>query len=57
MATRVMGGIKFFEQFWYSFTQGTFLPSFMKIGPAVLEKKMFIEIVDGRRTPDIGRSQ
>ena len=49
MATRVMGGIKFFGQFWYSYTQETFLPSFMKIGPVVLEK-MFKEIVDGRRT-------
>ena len=47
-----MGGIKFFEQFWLELH-----PSFMKIGPVVLEKKMFKEIVDGWRMPDTGRSQ
>ena len=49
MATRVMDGIKFFEQFLLSFTQGTSLPSFIQIG-SVVKEKMFKEIVDGRRT-------
>ena len=46
MATRVFDGIKFCEQFLKRTSQGTFLPSFVQIGPAVLEEKMFKEIVD-----------
>ena len=55
MATRVFDGIKFCEQFLKRTSQGTFLPSFVQIGPAVLEEKMFKEIVDdARRTPHDG---
>ena len=38
MATRVFDGIKFCEQFLKSTSQGTFLPSFVQIGPVVWEK-------------------
>ena len=52
MATRVFDGIKFCEQILKRTSQGTFLPSLVQFDPAVLEEKMFKEIVDdGRRTP------
>ena len=35
MATRLMAGIQSLEELWLSFTQGTSLPSFIKIGPVV----------------------
>ena len=41
MATRVFDGIKFCEQFLKRTSQGTFLPSLVQIGPAVLEEKIF----------------
>ena len=44
MATRVFDGIKFCEQSLKRTSQGIFLPSLGKIGPAVWE--MFKEIVD-----------
>ena len=48
MATRVLDGINFCEQFLKKTSQGTFLASLVQIGPAVWEK-MFKEIVDDRR--------
>ena len=53
MATRVFDGIKFCEQFLKRISQGTFLPSLVQIGTAVLEEKVFKEIDDdARRTKD-----
>ena len=46
MAIRVFDGIKFCEQFLTRTSQGTLLQSLVQIGPAVLEEKMFKEIVD-----------
>ena len=46
MATRVFDGIKFCEQFLMRTSQGTFLSSLVKIGPALWEEKMYKEIVD-----------
>ena len=46
MATRVLDGIKFCEQFLKRISQRTFLPSLVQIGAAVWEEKMFKEIVD-----------
>jgi hypothetical protein len=46
MATRVLLGIKFFEQFLKLITKGTFLWSLDEIGSAVNEKKF----TDGWRT-------
>ena len=55
MATRVFDGIKFCEQFLKRTSQETFLPSFVQIGPAVWEERMFKEIVDdARHTTDDG---
>ena len=31
----------FFEQNWIPFTQGCYVPSFVEIGPVILEKKIF----------------
>ena len=45
MATRVLDGIKFCEQFLKKTSQGTFLLGLVQIGPAVWEE-MFKEIVD-----------
>ena len=39
-----------FEQTWKRVTQGTFLPSFIKFDPLVLEKKLFEWKVDDART-------
>ena len=53
MAIRVFDGIKFCEQFLKRFSQGTFLPSLVQIGPAVWEEKILKEIVDDAwRTTD-----
>ena len=53
MATRILDEIKFCEHFFRRTSQGTFLPSLVQIGPAVLEEKMFKEIVDeAQRTLD-----
>ena len=53
MVTRVFDGIKFCEQFLKRTSQGTLLPSLVQIRPAILEEKMFKEIVDyARRTTD-----
>ena len=46
MATMVFDGIKFYGQFLKRTSQETFLPSLVRIGPAVWEEKMFKEIVD-----------
>ena len=52
MATRVFDGIEFCEKFLKRTSQGTFLPSFVQIGPAAWEEKMFLEIVENAwRTP------
>ena len=48
MATRVLDGIKFCEQFLKKTSQGTFLPSLVQIGPAIWEK-MFKETADNAR--------
>ena len=45
MATRVFNGIKFCEQILKRTSQGTFLPSWVQIGPAAWEE-MFKKIVD-----------
>ena len=50
MATRVNDRIKFCEHFLKRTSQGTFLPSLVRIGPVVWEKKMCKEIVDAPRT-------
>ena len=53
IATRVFDRIKFCEQILKRTSKGTFLPSFVQIGPVVWEK-MFKEIVDdARQTTDI----
>ena len=49
MATRVLDGIKFFEQFLKRTSQGTFLPPVVQIDQAVWEEKMLKEIVDDAR--------
>jgi hypothetical protein len=41
MATRFLHGMKFFEQLWKPFTQGSILPSLVEIGPVVFHKKIF----------------
>ena len=56
MANRVFDGIKFCEQVLKRTFEGTFLPSLVKIGPAVW-KEMFKEIVDNaQRTQDHPKS-
>jgi sugar diacid utilization regulator len=61
MATRVLHGIKLFEQFLKVTTKGTFLWSLDEIGSAVYEEKSFKEKVYGTTTyglmPDEKRSQ
>jgi hypothetical protein len=61
MATRVLHGIKFFEQFLKVTTKGTFLWSLDEIGLVVYEEMSFKVKVNGRtdagRTPDEKRSQ
>jgi hypothetical protein len=61
MATRVLHGIKFFEQFLKVTTKGTFLCSLDEIGSVVNEEMSFKAKVYGRtpdgRTPDEKRSQ
>jgi hypothetical protein len=67
MATRVLHGIKFFEQFLKVTTKGTFLWSLDEIGLVVYEEMSFKVKVYGRttddgrtdagRTPDEKRSQ
>ena len=37
-----------FEQTWFPFTQGCFVPSLVEIGPVVLEKKMKSLQTDGQ---------
>jgi hypothetical protein len=59
MATRVLHGIKFFEQFLKVTTKGTFLWSLDEIGLVVYEEmsfkvKVYGRTPDGRRT-DAGR--
>ena len=49
MATRGFDEIKFCEHVLKRTSQGTFPPSLVQIGPAVLEEKMFKEIVDDAR--------
>ena len=56
MATAVFDGITFCEQFLKNTSQGTFLSSLVQIGPAVLEEKIFREIVDARRPQDHPKS-
>ena len=57
MATIVFDGIKFCEQILKRTSLETFLPSLVRIGPAVWEEKMFKEIVDDRQfTPHNGHS-
>ena len=57
MVTRVLDGIKFYEQFLKRTSKGTFLPSLFQIGPVVLEEKLYKEIVDdARRTHHHPRS-
>jgi hypothetical protein len=41
MATRLLHGMKFFEQLWKPFTQGSILPSLVEIGLVVFHKKIF----------------
>jgi hypothetical protein len=41
MATRFLHGMKFFEQLWKPFTQGSILPSLVEIGLLVFHKKIF----------------
>ena len=56
MATRVFDSIKFCEHFLKRTSQGTFLPILVRILPAVLEEKMFKEIVaDGQQTTETGQ--
>jgi hypothetical protein len=55
MATRVLLGIKFFEQFLKLTTKGTFLWSLDEIGLVVYEEMLFKVKVYGR--PDEKRSQ
>jgi hypothetical protein len=50
MATRVLHGIKFFEQFLKVTTKGTFLSSLDEIGSADYEEMSFKVKVYGRRT-------
>jgi hypothetical protein len=61
MATRVLHGIKFFEQFLKVTTKATFLWSLDEIGLVVQEEMSFKVKVygqtDARRTPDEKRSQ
>jgi hypothetical protein len=52
MATRVLHGIKFFEQFSKVTTKGTFLCCLDEIGLVVYEKMSFKVKVYGRRTND-----
>jgi hypothetical protein len=56
MATRVLHGIKFFEQFLKVTTKGTFLWSLDEIGSVAYEEMSFKVKVYGR-TPDEKRSQ
>ena len=46
LATRVLDGIKFCEQFLKRTSQGTFLPSLVQIGSVDWEEEMFKEIDD-----------
>jgi hypothetical protein len=56
IATRVLQGIKFFEQFLKITIKGTFLGSLDEIDLAVYEEMLFKVKVYGR-TPDGKRSQ
>jgi hypothetical protein len=62
MATRVLHGIKFFEQFSKVTTKGAFLWSLDEIGLVVYEEmsfkvKVYGRRTDDRRTPDKKQSQ
>ena len=57
MATRIFDGIKFCEHILKRTSKGKFLSGLDQIGPAVLKKKVFKEIVDDeRRTQDHRKS-
>ena len=57
MATNVFDRIKFCEQFSKKTSKETFLPSLVRIGPLVLEEKIFKENVeDGRSTTPDGNN-
>jgi hypothetical protein len=41
MATRLLHGMKVFEQLWKPFTQESILPSLVEIGQVVFQEKIF----------------
>jgi hypothetical protein len=41
IATRILHGMKFFEQLWKPFNQGSILPSLVEIGLVVITRRCF----------------